>query len=171
MEFEEVKYLEGKFWEGQTTVDEESLLMEAVQTHPEWVSAPLKALFGYKSDVKSIELPEQFETEFWSRVDDESENVKVIPFRVGEFIRYAAAGVILIALSFSLGHFLMNDDSSATMSSSIAAVEDTYQDPQVAFEEAKKALLYASVQMKKGTSKVNELKRLDQTMNTIESRH
>ncbi len=172
MEFEKFKYLENKYWKGETTIDEEAMLQEAVTMNPEYASPSLKAVFGYSSNLKEVKLPEQFEADFWNRVDEESGTAKVIPFRVDAFIRYAAVGIILLALSFSIGHFLMNnDDHTHTMSSSLATTEDTYQNPKEAFEEAKKALLYASVQMKKGTSKVNELKRLDQTMSAIESRH
>ena len=157
--------LELKYWEGETNLIEESALETAIQEYPELFSEDLKSVFQARKAMNSLKLDDEFDSEFWKKAEGES-NSGVFAF--SDFMRYAAVGIIIIGLGYSLSLLMHNDQTTIqTEVAEISSTNDTYESPEVAFEKAKQALLMASGNLNKGQEKMEEIKRFHHAKATI----
>lgn len=170
MEINRIKTLEAKYWEGRTSLSEEELffnLSEEEQTH---LSDEAIQLISMKSDLTSVRLCSNFENEFWAKVDKKpQEQARTIPlFSSNFFLKYAAVGVVLVSLGFSISYFLAKETKPMIAVTEMAE-EDTYLTPEQALAETKRALLFASNKLNKGKKHFNELSRFDNSMKAAEA--
>lgn len=154
-----IKELEKKYWAGETNLIEETALQNAFKENSNAVSEELASLFRARETYSDNSLDENFESEFWELVDD-SESRTSNRFSFFEFVKYAAVGIIIIGLGFALTKMINTNGGSGGQTIEVAESEmDTYESPELAFEEAKKALLMASGKLNGEEEKINELKR------------
>jgi hypothetical protein len=157
--------LEEKYWAGETNLIEDSAIAEGIKENPEFFSQELKSVFKAKSALTQAKLDDDFEREFWEKIDKEPNNKG---FSIYHFIRYAAAGIMILGLAYVLTLLIQTDQStSSTEVAEIEIVEDTYDSPEEAFKEAKKALMMASGKLNKGQEKIKEFKRFHDAKLTV----
>ncbi len=163
--------LEAKYWAGETSLEEEKLLKQQALMAKSEISEELKQLFSISLEESKISLDSNFESEFWGLVEEnEKMKGKVIQFRVSSFLRYAAVGVLAVAISFAIGNFIMKFDAApVAVDGTFASLEDTYEDPEQAFLEMKRALMFASTKLNSGGAHIKELKRFDEGMSVAQS--
>ena len=151
MESNELKKLVERFYEGQTTEQEEQLLQHYFldgDVSPEW--AVEQQLFKqlYQADVP---VPEYLERQLsqqidgWNKIEKLSER-KARMFTL-RWIVGVAAGLLLLFSVGLLVHFQQKEDE-------IAAQREIVNNPQDAYAETEKALLKFSNTINKGLKQV-----------------
>jgi hypothetical protein len=136
-----------KYFEGETSLQEEDELKAFFRQDdvpPHLLS--LKQLFITYSKEKEIAvLDEQFDEDLMSRIENNTV-ISINRRRRSRFymISSIAAGIILI-VAFSI-YFNM----------ATKAIEDSFNDPQIAYNEAKKVMLFISEKLNKGIQPVGE---------------
>lgn len=157
--------LEEKYWAGETNLIEDSAIARGIKENPEHFSQELKSVFNAKAAVAGMKLDDDFEREFWENIDGKTENKG---FSVYHFMRYAAAGILIFGLAYVFTLLIQTDQSASPDEvAEIEIVEDTYESPEQAFEEAKKALMMASGKLNKGQEKIKEIKRFHDAKLTV----
>lgn len=161
----EYKNLEEKYWAGETNLIEDSAIEQAIKESPEVFSPELVSVFKAKAVVTDMSLGNEFENEFWDKVDNQG---KSQGFTFHHFMRYAAVGIVILGLAYIFTLLIQTDEStSPSQVAEIEIVEDTYESPEEAFEEAKKALMMASGKLNKGQEKIKEIKRFHEAKLTV----
>ena len=125
MEKERIAGLLEKYWQADTTVEEEKILAEYFRgpdIPPEW--EPYRDIFTFYEEERQIKMPSGI----------------VIPRPVHRMAWWAAAAVIILGLGLSL--FFREAPPPG--------MKDTYDDPQQALAAVQKALFTASKKINKG---------------------
>ena len=150
-------YLEKRYWAGETSLDEERELKEAIRNDSEGASEELVSLFQELNRNTEKELDADFDSVFWNSVESDNSGARI--FTLSLFLRYAAVGVILLGLTFAVWNIILNENSPKGTPEAAIAQADTFDDPEVAFEETKRALMFASQKLNKGKEPIKEIKR------------
>lgn len=136
MEWSEIDSLLEKYFDGETSLNEEQQLRDYFSTQvPEPHLQQYQSLFGYFDQAKFEEYPKQlpiFET--------------VKPTR-NRMLWWSAAASVVVLVGWSTFAFLQ---TNATEQSDLG----TYEDPKVAFEATQKALTLLSSQVNVGIETV-----------------
>lgn len=154
-----LEYLEKKYWQGKTSLEEENELKNAVQSGVDEVSRSLISVFNSTSQSHSVSLDDDFDTAFWQKAKGHSVDSQTRVFTLSVFMRYAAVGIILLGISGVLWTLVLKDDYQEEVAQTKFINVDTYDDPERAFEETKKALMYASQKLNEGKKPLVEIKR------------
>lgn len=159
------KILEAKYWKGESSLAEEQELRRYVLANKDKVSKALWDLFVAVDEIKEARLDDDFDTAFWNSVSKRS-NGRSGNFHSFHFMRYAATGIIILGLA--IGFFAIIDATDEPENTvAITESEDTYSDPEQAFEETKKALFFASEKLNKGIEPASEIKRFHNSKMSI----
>ncbi|MCH2214648.1 MAG: hypothetical protein MK086_05705 [Flavobacteriales bacterium] len=151
--------LEEKYWNGETSLEEERLLKNAASQKDPALSREIVDLFkACEDETMELKLDESFDQEFWSKVEDQPRVIKG-NFGTLNFIRYAAAAVVIFCLSATIWYSLGDSSSESQMS---ASSQEKFESPEEAFEEAKKALSFASAKMNKAKKPVRKIEKFHQ---------
>jgi hypothetical protein len=138
MDSKQLEDLLKKYWECETSLEEEALLREYFSGNevPENLRETA-ALFRYFDEQKKKSVDVQFEKTVVSRIEQVSRAGKGKVVKLFNNALRIAAGVtvLMLAIYFVRQEIRKNEP---------VATEDTYSDPQKAFEETKKALLMIS---------------------------
>lgn len=159
MDSNRLKLLEKRYWAGESSLDEEQELKEAIRDGVHGASEQLVSLFQEIKQNKDQSLDANFDSEFWQKATNEKDNGGARIFTLSLFMRYAAVGVILFGITFALWSIIMKDENVPAIAQTKITANDTFDDPQVAFEETKKALMFASEKLNKGKEPIKEIKR------------
>lgn len=151
------KSLELKYWAGETDLIEEQALMNYAETNPDYFSEEFLLLLKSRKGLVSKSLSQDFESDFWKKVES-GENKRNTGFNFNQFLKYAATGLIIVVFSALVFNILQTQNQSTSVSQPTAQL-DTYESPEEAFEEAKRALMMASEKLKTGEEKLTEIKR------------
>ena len=148
-----------KYYQGDTTIEEENTLSQYFSGQD--VPAQFKAeaeLFGFIAELRDVTLSGEMENRL-EKMIAVSEPAKLI---MGTKWRYywisGAAAVILILL----GIFL---DMQIRRNSPLEGRQDTYEDPYLAYAEAKKVLYMVSEKINTGRKPLQKLEKLDAGVN------
>ncbi len=154
-----------KYWECETSLDEEKEL-RAYFNESEYDKkyANVAPLFRYYEREQKIGGLDNF---FDQRILDEIENIqpkvkkksKIIEL-FGNVVKVAAVGLILI----TAGYFIKEELSKEEMK---PYVSDTFEDPEKAFEETKKALQMISKNFNKGRKEVKKLSTFNEAQEKV----
>lgn len=142
-----------KYWEAETSLQEEQELKELLAASKDAELEEAKALFAH-FDVKSeAELDESFDAELLAQIDqlEEQKGARVISLK-GYFTRYASIAAAVLVLCISGALYYQQQQQYQ--------VEDTFEDPELAYAELKKQLLMVSRYLNKGQNTLNELNNL-----------
>lgn len=154
----EIKILLEKYLNGNTTLEEEKRLKAifAGEDIPKEF-LPYRDYFSYVGDVSKESLSNTgFEEKLQAKIDEES---SVIPISRRKRIFWAsgvAAGILILVTAF----FQINRV--------VDRVEDTYSNPELAYQEAKKILYFVSNKFNKGTEELVQVEKLDSGMEALQ---
>lgn len=137
-----------KYWNAETSLEEEQHLREFFAREP--VPEALKetaSLFRYFEMQKSVGMNDaQFDQELKKKIKPAG---KVVSFSVMQLARIAAGLLVVVAATF----FVRQEIKKAYPEEP----EDTYSDPKVAFEETKKALMMISKSFNKAQKEASKI--------------
>ncbi len=148
MDYSTITKLLNKYWEGETSITEESQLRDYFnQDEVEASLKEYKPLFDYVKKEQSVKISNDFEAKLKAELGIDEPNVVATKTRRLNFylLRAAAAAI------FIFGVFFLYQKSGAIEQQRDLVYEDTYEDPEEAYLKAKEVLLLLSSKMNKGT--------------------
>lgn len=166
MDFNTLLGLEEKYWAGETSLEEERILKSAaLEKHP-GLSDELKALLGSTAKAADLELDADFDASFWDRVEAPVARKPFI-LQFANVLKYAAAVLVLLGITAVVWNLIDRSETEQSNTSTEISAADTYEDPEIAFEQAKKALALASEKFNKGAEPMGEIKRFHSAQMSI----
>lgn len=160
MDYERIKSLLEKYWSCETTLEEEEYLRK--QLSRDDLPPDLKefaALFRYFKAQKDVKTQEGFEDRIIVTLTNKNRSGKR---RYLSIVYKVAAAVILLLFVITIHQrFITVRDKATTL------VQDTFEDPEKALEETKKALMLVSEKWNKGKNnivKLSEFKKAEKTI-------
>lgn len=147
MDCKNIKALLDKYWEGETSLEEEQVLRRYF--NEEQVAKDLEAfrpLFLYLKQEKQQSSTQSFEQLV------QPTNVRFLWLKTA----IAAASIVLVLLLGGLVYQENNRPAHKLAAENSALAKDTYKDPEQAYQEAKAALLLISKGLNKGINKTTE---------------
>jgi hypothetical protein len=157
MELKEIKRLLDKYYDGDTSLEEEHLLRDFFRNSevPEDMFID-KELF-VQMEREQNKIPENKElTHSLHQIIDlqvKREN-KIKRLNLFYKVSSVAAGIAIIVISY----LAVVQNNKKTLEN------DTYQDPKVAYEQVKRTLLYISQNLNHGTETLNQVSRINEGM-------
>jgi hypothetical protein len=170
MDYSKISGLVNKYWEGETTLEEEILLREFFSTHTELLPADLQEaapLFLYFKDEAVKEWPEVALPELPAVLTIAATNGVMKPVRISpwqNWMKYAAILLMAVGMGYGGQQFLVKQ---AEMKQTLAQ-KDSFDDPEKAFAETQKALQLLAKNLNKGTSQMQKLAYFDEATGKIE---
>jgi hypothetical protein len=164
MEYNKISELLEKYWEGETSLEEEEMLRSFYATEHKELPADLleaQSLFRYFHTEANLELPELPEME--TVIAQLSPVVKQKPW--DHWMKYAAVFLIAIGLGYAGRQY----QEKQRRMDVVLAQRDTYDDPQKAFAATQKALRLLAKNLNKGTSQVQKLSYFNEATERIKA--
>ncbi len=158
MELTEINRLLDKYWEGETTLEEEAQLRRYFQEEePPAALRPVAELFRHYENPP--QLDEDFDQQLLSRIV-EQKPVSMWP----TLLKIAAVVTLFLVgtLWFKQTYWTSPEPTIA-----VATQEDTYEDPERAYEETKQALLLMSSLMNEGTEHLTKLEKFNEAQQSV----
>ncbi|MEA3480006.1 MAG: hypothetical protein U9R60_17625 [Bacteroidota bacterium] len=161
MSFQTIEKILQKYFEGDTSLQEEEQLKSFFQQDdvpPHLMS--LKELFLTYSREKEIEVPDkQFDNDIISRIESEGIISMKRKRRTTIYMISGIAASILILITFFLYINILTK-----------SIEDTFNDPQIAYNEAKNIMLFVSEKLNRGTEPLNNaITKVDQGVDKLKA--
>ncbi|MGB8192556.1 MAG: hypothetical protein WCF67_11590 [Chitinophagaceae bacterium] len=162
MDYDKIRALLKKYWDGDTDLSEEQELKSFFAEHTD-LPEDLKTeagLFGYyRQEVSRPVLSEDITTKLRAQWANEKKSV----FNKASFgrglLRYAAVLAPLVLI----GYFVVREKK---VEERIVIQTDTFNDPQQAIAETEKALLLLSRNMNDGLSEMETIRGFEEVKNT-----
>jgi hypothetical protein len=161
MDSKHIEALLEKYWNAETTLEQEQELREFFKgaNIPDQLN-DAALLFRYFEETKSKKLDENFDKIVTNKVQQRREG-KIVQmtnwFRVA---RVAAGIVVIVAAVYLIGQEVRRSSSRE--------IPDTESDPKLAFEETKKALLMISKNFHKAQKEASRINLLNEAEQTIQ---
>jgi len=147
MDYNKIRALLEKYWEADTSLEEEALLRRFFVTHREALPEDLREaapLFGYFQAESEKELPALPEA-------------SILPLRRARpwqhWMKYAAMLLLLAGVGYSIQQFRHKQQQLDLY----AWQQDTFTDPEKAYRETEKALELLARNLHKGTTQMEKL--------------
>lgn len=156
----EIRKLLDRFYMGETTLKEEKILQEYFSSAsvPEEL-LPDRDLFRSLEPVgNSVAVPSGLNQKILDVIDQQEKRV-VRTRRISVFALSGLAAGLLVVIALYVGYF--RADQPALLASH--QMIDTYEDPQDAYEEARKTLAYVSAKLNTGTSELEHVKQVSRS--------
>ncbi len=153
MDIKEIQVLLEKYFEGETTLDEDQALLDYFSG--ESVDPELRPWQQQFLLLKSGREPLVFDPEFENRLAGMVEAQQEIPLREHRsrwITRFAVAATIAVLIGIS-GVIVLNKGWHKE--------KDTFSDPQLAYAEAQKTLMYISQKMNQGMKPLNAVSKIN----------
>jgi hypothetical protein len=157
MELKEIKILLEKYYEGETSLEEEKILKVYFRNYevPDELASD-RVLFLHALD-ESERIPMssglQQKLEQWINHQDKGE-ASAKQIRLWYKVASVAAGIAIIFVCYL---FISKEGHQNK-------TKDTYTDPQIAYAQVKQTLLYISEQLNKGTKPLSQVSKLNTGM-------
>lgn len=165
MELTNIRELVEKYWNGDTSLEEEELLRQYMNRDD--VPADLKkeaALFRYyQTQTRFRNLDAQFDQRLTRQIQRKEAPQWWTRYR--SVIRVAAAVAVIVVA----GVLLKEEWSDTAPTAAVELVEDTYEDPRLAYEQTKEALLLLSTYMNEGTQHMEKLESFSEAQETVKT--
>jgi hypothetical protein len=160
MDSDEINQLLEKYWNCETSLEEEQTLRTyfAGQDIPDSLKGPA-ALFQYFEKEKEKSTDKSFDENLRTRFRD---GHKVIALPVLKILRIAAGVLVVIAATFVIRYEIRK--------SYPPEIAETYSDPKLALEETKKALMMISNSFNKAEKEAQEIKLFNETEAKIQGK-
>jgi len=151
----DIRKLLDRFYLGETSLKEETILQEYFSSAsiPEEL-IPDRDLFRSLGNAsESVSVPEDLNQKILDVIDNQEKKV-VRTRRISLFSLSGLAAGLLVVIALYVGYF--NDRPLQLASNQMT---DTYEDPQDAYEEARRTLAYVSAKLNTGTSELEHVKK------------
>lgn len=164
-----IRQLLEKYYEGQTSFEEENLLREYFKGDvPSEFKADKEIFLSLIKEKIASNPPFNVIDMLNNLIDEQDETKKSKILKPGNFYSgwfYRVAAVIALALSV----YLVNQHviSPNMAKEEQTEMQDTYENPQLAYIETKKALLYLSAQLNKGTDELKNIQKINQSIEQL----
>jgi hypothetical protein len=161
MDFKQLEQLLQKYWDCETSLEEEQLLREYFRgdSIPEQLK-DTAALFQYFEEQKNKSVDTGFEGAVITQLKEQPKRGgKVIKLLQNTMRIAAGVAVLVAAVYFVRQEIRKNNDIS---------MEDTYDDPQKALEETKKALLMISKGFGRAEQQAKKINLLNEAQEKIQ---
>jgi hypothetical protein len=159
MEYNKIRELLEKYWEGESSLEEEEMLRSfyAVQ-HNDLPADLLEAqpMFRYFSEEANRELAELPPIQLAAVVK---------PMFWEHWMKYAAIFLIAVGLGYAGRQYQQKQERMDV----VLAQRDTYDDPEKAYAVTKKALQLLAKNLNKGTSQVQKLSYFNEATEKIKA--
>lgn len=180
MEYNEIRELLTRYWEGETSLEEEAVLRSFFAVHQQGLPADLQeaaGLFGYFVTEAERAVPE-FEVvqaiAHTSSLPDAGEQRTVVvrmqarPYQ--HWMKYAAVLLLGAGLVYSGRQFRMKQEqlNNNNMAAALNKV-DTYDDPKEAYTATKKALELLAKNLNKGTAQAKKISYFNEATEMIKA--
>jgi hypothetical protein len=152
MEPDKIKELLEKYWQAETSLAEEAELKEYFATNPGDPNNPTAALFNYLSEEQQITMP--------NTLNDPAKKPRIN--WMTPLLKVAA--VLLIV--FSIVYIWLPKQKTTPIA---ATQSDTYDDPEKAYLETKKALLLIAHHLNEGKGYMTEINKINKAEQLIHS--
>lgn len=163
MDYREARVLLNKYWEAETTLEEERKLKVFFASHEEQLPTDLSEaapLFNFYHEEAAVKMPEWEAPSPW-----ESKKGTVIRqgrLRIARnYWEYAAIFVLVLSSIWLLRPTAHNADKQV-------AVQDTYDDPQQAMIATQKALEILASNLNKGKNEMQKLALFNEARQKVE---
>jgi hypothetical protein len=163
MDFKQIEQLLEKYWNAETSLEEEQELHRFFQGAD--VPESLKetaALFRYFEEEKSRSLNENFDAAVTKQIKQRQGGKMVSMTNWFQISRVAAGVAVIVAAVYMIGHEVRK--------SSPNEITDTESDPKLAFEETKKALLMISKNFGKAQQEASKINLLNEAEEKIQQK-
>ena len=163
---EEIRKILDRFYLGETTLEEERKLHDyfSSNTVPEEFIRDKELFLAMDSGNDSVEVPDNLNQKIIAAIDKE-ERSTTRTRRISVFSLSGLAAGLLVMIAVYL--FYIRTDTQAVLASQ--EMNDTYEDPEEAYEEAKRALAYVSTKLNNGTSELEHVKKVSKTADPLKS--
>ncbi len=161
MDLHDVERLLEKYWQTETTLEEEEKLRAFFATGE--VPAQLKGaadLFAFFQAEKNKTLAQNFEGTVTKQLKTRQGGKLVSMIGFGNMARIAAGIAVVVAATFLIREEIRKNYSQEA--------QDTYTDPQLAFEETKRALQMISNSFGKAKKEASKLQMLNEAEKKIQ---
>jgi hypothetical protein len=163
MDSKTIEALLEKYWNAETTLEEEQQLKEYFSNgNVHETMQPAAALFRFFDAEKNKSLNEKFDTAVTKELRKRREGkiISMVSFR--NVTRIAAGIVVVVAATYFI--------RSEVRKSYPQELQDTYSDPQMAFEETKKALKMISNSFGKAKHETGKIKMFNEAEKKIQAK-
>jgi len=149
----DIRELLDRFYLGETTLEEEQRLQEYFSTTsvPEEFIPDRDLFRSMDRGNEAIHVPVDLDQKILAGVDREERKITRTR-RISVFSLSGLAAGLLVVIALYTGYFNTGDSTQTAM-------QDTYENPEDAYEEAKRTLAYVSAKLNTGTG---ELKHVQQ---------
>lgn len=160
MDSKKIEELLQKYWDCETSLEEEQQLREYFRGAdvPDQMKETA-SLFNYFEQQKSKAVGEQFETNVLSQLKKPAGKVTNL---IQTSLRIAAGVAVLAVALFFVKQEIGKSDT--------VAVEDTYDDPQQALEETKKALMMISRGFGRAEQQAKKINLLNEAQDKLQTK-
>lgn len=154
---EEIRKMLERFYRGETSLEEEKMLQEYfASTSVPAELIPDRDLFqSFDDGEDAFEVPADLNQKILASID-RAEHKETRTRRISLYSLSGLAAGLLVMIAVYL-FFLRSDRTSLIASNQMV---DTYQDPMMAYEEARNALVYVSNKLNTGTSELEQVKKV-----------
>ncbi|TAL67894.1 MAG: hypothetical protein EPN82_12475 [Bacteroidetes bacterium] len=153
-----------KYFEGETSLGEEKLLKE-------FYSRPVipEQYEKYAGHFRflSLESDEISDIDFYEISFDEINKPKIYKTELINKIGYTITAVAAVAAILIMAYIQYSSIPNKNLRLDYLKY-DTYKNPEIAYKETKKTLLYVSEEMNKGMEQLEKLSEFDKSMNELE---
>ena len=153
----EIRKMLERFYRGETSLEEERMLQDyfTSTTVPEELIPDRDLFQSFEEGADSVEVPSDLNQKILASID-QVERKETRTRRISLFSLSGLAAGLLVMIAVYL--FYIRTDRSPYIASN--QMVDTYEDPIMAYEEAKKALAYVSNKLNTGTSELKQVKQV-----------
>ena len=154
----EIRKLLDRFYTGETTLEEEQILQDYFSSTsiPEELM-PDRDLFRSLGTSDSVAVPEGLNQKILDVIDQQEKKV-VRTRRISVFSLSGLAAGLLVVIALYVGYF--RADRPGMLAHQMT---DTYENPDDAYEEARRTLAYVSAKLNTGTSGLEHVKQVSKT--------
>lgn len=143
MDYKYIEQLLERYWECQTTLEEESILRAffAQKDLPAHLER-FRPLFAYETEQKETGLGKDFDERILNKINGREVSARrnTLIYRLRPLYRAAAAVAIIFTLGMAAQHSFSTDNEQGETTYNYASYKDTYTDPQAAYEQVASAL-------------------------------
>lgn len=161
MDLDRIEQLLARYWECETSLEEEKELKEFFNSGDvpaKWQSvAPLFRY--YEEEKRQGQLDGLFDEQVLAQLKVEEVEKELPAAKKGRVVRlfYDIAKVAAVILIVATAGYYIRDEYINKKDQMDPYISDTFEDPKVAFEETKKALLLISKNFNKGRKEVQKI--------------
>lgn len=174
MEYNEIRELLTRYWEGETSLEEEALLRSFFAEHQQGLPADLQeaaGLFGYFVAETGRAVPALEEIQ--DMPGFEAQRTVVVRMHARPYqhwMKYAAVLLLGAGLVYSGRQFKMKQEqgNENNMAAALNKV-DTYEDPKEAYTATKKALELLAKNLNKGTAQAKKISYFNEATEIIKA--